>query len=194
MLFQRTVNTQASAEAPISDESALVARAKALEGRAWEELFAAHYQPLCRFLRFRLGEQTAAEDIASQVFVEAIAGIERYEYRGRPLSAWLYRIARNLISDYVRAKSRDAGIHIEPSSEESPLRIVERDFEQQQLVVAMERLTDEQREVVFLRFFSELPTAETARTMGRTEGAVKAMQHRALATMRRVLSPSEIAD
>ena len=150
---------------------------------------ATHYSPqrLCTFLRYRVSDSGAAEELASQVFVEAIACIGRYEYRGISLGAWLFRIARNVSSDHLRREARSPQAVVETSDDESPFRFVERDWEEQQLMAALARLTEDQRQVIALRFIDELSTAEAATAMGKSEGAVKALQHRALARMRQAL-------
>ena len=187
MLAEPGIRPEAGERSAVLDEAGLVRRAKALDERAWEELFHEHYQRLCTYVRYRVGDSTAAEDLASQVFAEAVAGIGRYEYRGIPIRAWLYRIARNLSNDYIR-KERGRGAGIRPNEQPSPLRLVERALEAQQLTAALGLVTDEQRQVLVLRFLNELSTVETARVMGKSTGAIKTLQHRALAAARRALA------
>ncbi len=188
MVIEGTADIHANAQASSdSDESALVRDAKALDEGAWEEIFNGYYARLCTFLRYRVGDASAAEDLASQVLVEAVAGIDRYTYRGLPLGAWLFRIARNVSSDYLRREKRNAKAVAEASAEFEPPQPYESRGDDGQLMLALDQLTSEQRQVVVLRFFSELSTADTASAMGKSEGSIKALQHRALARMRKAL-------
>ncbi len=108
-----------------------------------------------------------------------------------PFSAWLYRIAHNQIVDYFRKKSRHAIVPLEESlaaGGSDPGQVTERKVEIEQLTMATKRLTQAQQEVISLRFAGELSVAEVARVVGRSEGAVKALQHSAIVALRKVLS------
>jgi len=171
----------------VSDERALVLRVKNLDEGAWEELFHAYYERLCTYLRYQVGNASAAEDLASQAFAEAVAGIKRFEYRGVSIGAWLFRIARNLSNDHLRKERARPAVAMVPPEAPHPLRLLERDLEAQQVMAALDHVTEEQRQVLVLRFVSELSTADTAKAMQKSEGATKALQHRALAAARRAL-------
>ncbi len=171
-----------------SDEGVLVRDAKALDGRAWETIFDTYYERLCAFLRYRIGNASAAEDLASQVFVEAVAGIKRYSYRGTPLGAWLFRIARNVSNDYLRKETRNAKAAADVAFDAEHPQPPEFSVDEGRLMLAMDQLTAEQREVVALRFFSDLSITDTAKAMHKSPGAIKALQHRALEHMRRILA------
>ena len=171
-----------------SDERMLVSGAKALDERVWKEIFDTYYVRIWTFLQYRVGNISAAEDLASQVFVEAVAGIDRYTYRGIPLGAWLFRIARNVSSDYLRKQMRHERAAAEAAAEPDTSQPSEPDVDGEQLMQALTQLTDDQRQVVVLRFFSDLSTADTATVMRKTPGSIKALQHRALASMRRALT------
>ena len=189
MLPDRTADGQAHEMASsTSDERMLVSGAKALDERVWKEIFDTYYVRIWTFLRYRVGNISAAEDLASQVFVEAVAGIDRYTYRGIPLGAWLFRIARNVSSDYLRKQMRHERAAAEAAAESDRSQPSEPDVDVEQLMQALTQLTDDQRQVVVLRFFSDLSTADTATVMRKTPGSIKALQHRALASMRRALT------
>lgn len=189
MLADRTANGQThEMGSPTSDERALISGAKALDERVWKEIFDNHYARLCTFFYYRVGDASAAEDLASQVFVEAVAGIERYSYRGIPLGAWLFRIARNVSSDYLRKETRNAKTAANAAFDAEQPQSAEFDVDEGRLMLAMDQLTAEQRQVVVLRFFSDLSIADTANVMSKSPGAIKALQHRALEHMRRVLA------
>lgn len=189
MLADRTADGQArEMEASTSDERALVSGAQALDEGAWKEIFDTYYLRICTFLRYRVGNASAGEDLASQVFVEAVAGIGQYTYRGLPLGAWLFRIARNVSSDYLRKQMRHERTAFEAAAEQEMPQPFESELDEEQLMQALHQLTDDQRQVVVLRFFSELSTVDTATIMRKTPGSIKALQHRALAGMRRALT------
>lgn len=169
------------------DEAGLVARAKAMDEAAWDYLLQSYYGRLQAYFWNRIGDRAAAEDLASQVFEEAVARIKDYECRGLPLSAWLFRIARNMSVDYVRRRARRVGATIVEPRQVPVSQLLEQQLETEQLWDAMRSLNEEQRHVVTLRFISGLSTADTGAALGKSTGAVKAIQHRALRTMRRTL-------
>ena len=172
-------------------EADLVERARAKEPAAWDAIYTANYAAIFIYVWFRVSNQDAAEDIAAEVFLEALRGIGRYHYRGVPFRAWLYRIARNLTIDARRKQSAIAGAE---SSILDGFEITdESDFatgvgRREDMRKALTCLTEDQQQVVVLRFIVGLSLAETAVTLARREGAVKALQHRALVRMRSILT------
>src|SRR3990170_387840 len=118
------------AEAAEPSEEALIEAACALETDAWATIYERHYRQVYAYAYHRIGSREAAEDLASEVFTRALAGIRSYRYRGRPLLAWLYRIAHNLTSDYLRMRARwsdsvaeeDTVAVVDPELEGVPLR------------------------------------------------------------------------
>lgn len=171
-------------------EDRLVAEAQALHDAAWAELYRRHAQQVYAYILFRIGDHHAAEDLAADVFVKAIAGIRGYEYRGTPLLAWLYRIAHNVTADYrvaVARRSRFQAGGDAADVEERRDRLAALD-ERADMLEAIRALTDEQQQVVLLRFYHGLTNAEVADVMCKEEGAVKAQQTRALRSLRRILT------
>jgi RNA polymerase sigma-70 factor (ECF subfamily) len=173
-----------------SRERSLVDRAREMNPSAWDELYTRHYSAIHRYAMFRLGDAAAADDIAADVFLEAVRGISRYRYRGIAFRAWLYRIAHNLTADSRRRtvarndhESRDVEALAAASAEDFAPGLDRR----RDLHVAVGRLTDEQQQVVILRFFEGLSLAEVAEATGRNEGAIKSLQHRALERLRSIL-------
>jgi RNA polymerase sigma-70 factor (ECF subfamily) len=177
----------------MSDEeldAELVARAQAGDASAVAALYDRFADPVFRFVRFRVGNAHDAEDLAQRVFLLMIQALPRYQSRGTPFGAWLFRIARNAIIDHARTQRST-----EPLEAAAEVGTVERGPEQQaitasemdRVTAALARLTDDQREVVALRFFAQLSPAEIARVMGRREGTIRATQFRALAALRRLL-------
>ena len=132
-----------------------------------------------------------AEDITQQVFLNAIKAISSFKWKGVPFSAWLFRIGHNLIVDYLRKKAKRATAAIEESlvtSDDDPQLMFERKSAIEQLISAMKKLTPAQQEVISLRFAGEMSITQVAKTMGKSEGAIKALQHSAVVALRKTLS------
>ncbi len=167
----------------------LAQRAVARDAGAWSEIFELHYRSVFAFVRYRLRGAEEAEDIASQVFEVAYSHAERFDYRGVPIQAWLIGIARNLCRDHVKKLGR-RGIDAELDETMGPVEddaAVTVDL-RRDLSLAMRRLTEDQQEVLSLRFLLDRSVEETARLMNRSEDAVKNLQRRALAAMQRALA------
>ena len=175
---------------PIGDEAALIRRAQEGDADAFSELYERYHPAVYRYVYFRVTDASAAEDIASEVFVRLVEHIGRYRYRGKPILAWLYTVARNLVIDYQRVTGRQPTV---PLDERDATRVEgdgcleERTLTRQMLLAGIERLTEDQRRVILLKFVEGLDNRETAQVLGKPVGAVKSLQHRALAAMRRDL-------
>jgi RNA polymerase sigma-70 factor (ECF subfamily) len=177
-------------ESGSDDEGAeLARRAAERDAAAWSYLFEAEFQNVYRFVRYRLRGASEAEDIASQVFEVAYLNAHRFDYRGVPIQAWLFGIARNLVRDHVK-KLRRRGFHDEITETMMPPELDRTDDVDMQhdLSAAMEGLTEDQQTVLSLRFLLDKSVAETAILMDRSEDAVKNLQRRALAAMHRALA------
>ena len=164
------------------DERALIAAAQADPAR-FEDLYDRYVHRVYGFVSRRVGNRAEAEDITSAVFEQALSSLPRFEWRGVPFAAWLIRIAANALADHWRRAAREAG---EPSPEAVPhageMAAVERRAMLFQLV---ERLPDLQRRVIEQRFGEEKSIREIAAALGRSEGAVKQLQLRALENLRK---------
>lgn len=170
------------------DAEALAQRAVARDPAAWEELFELHYSSVFGFVRYRLRGAGEAEDIAAQAFEVAYSRADRFDYRGLPFEAWILGIARNLVRDHVK-KSVRRGTSEELDDFNSPAepdRAGEVDL-RNDLSAALRTLTEDQQEVISLRFLLDKSVYETAVLMERSEDAVKNLQRRALAAMHRAL-------
>jgi len=135
-----------------------------------------------------------AEDMAGQVFLKALESISSFKWRGVPVSAWLFRIAHNQVIDYWRNAKSKGSLPLDESlvsNDIDPEEVAEMNLDIGRLVQALRQLTKAQREVIELRFAAELSTAEVAKTLGKSQGAVKVLQHNALKTLRRRLSELE---
>ena len=175
-------------EPPDSDlagDGAEVARARAGEPVLWEQWFHRFYPRLFRYAYIRLRSRVEAEDMASQVFVEALRGIAKFQYTGRPVLSWLYRIEHNLIYDRLASQSRQPKI-TEPGADAVDTRL-ESMATSIDLRNAIQTLPDEQRQVIILRYFMALSAQDAARIMRKTSTAVYSLQARALVNLRKHL-------
>ena len=176
----------------MQDEESLVRRAKQHDQAALTQIYEENFDRIYRYIVLKIGEKTEAEDMTQQVFLSAFKSISSFKYKkGTPFSAWLFRIAHNRIVDYLRKKSRRATVPLNESlasGSSDPRLEVERNLDIEHLVSATKRLTGAQQEVISLRFAGELSIAQAARVMGKSEGAVKALQHSAIVSLRKVLS------
>ena len=162
-------------------EQALVEAAKDDPSR-FAALYEAHFERIYAFVAHRVRDRVAAEDLTAEVFRRALAGIGSFEWRGVPFAAWLYRIAANEIADYAMKAARERGTIAadEPAHDEASSRIEDRAT----LFRLVDGLPADQKRVVVMRFAEERSIREIAETLGRSEGAVKQLQFRALETLR----------
>ena len=173
------------------DEESLVRRAQQRDQQAFTQLYEEYFDKIYRYVAIRIGNKTEAEDITQQVFVNALQSISSFRWRGIPFSAWLFRIAHNQVVDYLRKKTKQATVPIDESkasSGDDPQWLVEQNLDTEQLLSVTKRLTEAQREVISLRFAGGLPIAQAAKIMGKSQGAIKALQHSAIVALRKVLS------
>lgn len=183
----------------MNKEEDLVRRAQKKDPEAFGQLYDAHFDRVYRYVVIRVRNQADAEDLTQQVFLKALEHIGSYRYRGLPFSAWLFRIAHNQIVDHWKRKSREKGkvMPMEQMDEatmtggDDPATLAELQAGLDEVAAACETLTDSQREVISLRFAGGLSVAETAKAMGKREGAVKVLQHAALVKLRRRLCPED---
>jgi RNA polymerase sigma-70 factor (ECF subfamily) len=181
-----------SSAAPLSldEESRLVSRAQAGDAEAFSSLYHTYVQPVYRYLLLRVMNSPLAEDLTAEVFVQAADALPRYSQRGLPFGAWLFRIARGRLIDYYRRTARRPVADLNEdliSDLPDPSETAEGVEAARALHEALGQLTDEQRDVIQLRFMEERSLEETAQAMNKTVSAVKALQHRALNTLNRLL-------
>jgi RNA polymerase sigma-70 factor (ECF subfamily) len=170
----------------------LVGRAQRGDGDAFAQLYDLYAKKIHSYLRYHLnGKVDLAEDLAADVFVKAMEKIGSYQFSGVPFSAWLYRIAHNHLIDYLRALPKKQGVPLDECNgvdDPSAERALSDTLTQQQLKGALTGLTQEQRQVIVLRFLEDRSIADTARLMSKNEDAIKQLQVRALRNMRRALT------
>lgn len=168
----------------------LVAAAQQGDPEAFGALFDHYYGPVYRFVVARVGRPSDAEDLAQLVFVKALEALPRYESRGIPFGGWLFRLARNVVIDHTRTRRDHATLDIvaeRADQDDGPDELAVLRQEMDSVVLALRRLTPEQREAIELRFFAGLSAREAAEAMGRQEGTVRGLQFRAIGALRREL-------
>lgn len=180
-------------------ERRLVEAACRGEESAIEALYRTHFDAIYRYVFLRLGSPSAAEDVTSQVFLGMLRGLGRYRDEGTPFLAWLYGMARKQVAFYQRTQSRAPGAVDLEAAEElvaqsgGPETTAEQRERRVAIARALQKVPEGQREVIMLRYVLSLSLAETAAAVGRTEGAVKQLQLRGLATLKNLLGYEDLA-
>lgn len=177
-----------TAEDLLAEERALILRAKE-DGEAFGALYQRYVDRIYNYVYYRVGNHADAEDLTSRVFFRALQHIGRYQDQGVPFSAWLYRIARNMVANWHRDNSRRQFLSLDDVaqwrfSEEGPELTVQFAENKEALLLALRRLPADRQEMLILKFVDRLPNAEIGRIMGRSEGAVKSLYHRTLLSLR----------
>jgi RNA polymerase sigma-70 factor (ECF subfamily) len=176
---------------PGTNEARLIALAQSGDREAFSQLYERHVQAIYRYVRLKVNDDHTAEDVTADVFVRALEGIAKFDYRGIPLSAWLYRIARDRVVDHYRAQSRHQSSELTESlacPEQGPHDTVVGDMDRERLSACLDRLSEEQRQVVILRFLEHKRAEDIARMLGKTAVAIRSLQHRALASLGRMMA------
>jgi RNA polymerase sigma-70 factor (ECF subfamily) len=169
----------------------VVARAQSRDPSAISELYDRYAGMILRYLYVRVSEHELAQDLTQEVFIKVIHGIGRFEYRDeKSFLGWLYTIASNVLSSHQRRRRLHSTSFdlqddlIDQGSQDNARTITDRVALQQ----AIEQLTKDQQQVLALRFFADMSNSEIAGLLRRTEGAIKALQHRALQSLQRILN------
>jgi RNA polymerase sigma-70 factor, ECF subfamily len=167
----------------------LVARAQEGDRDALEELYLDHFDRIYSYLHMTVGNRHDAEDLTTQTFLRMLESISRFQWGSAPFSAWLFRIAHNLAMDHFRSRRRwqpeeevpEPVGAVESSAEEQAIRALS----SQSMFDLIDELSSEQRHVLILKFVFDFSNAEAATVLDKTEGAVKSLQHRALASLQK---------
>ena len=174
------------------DEARLIRLAQQGDAEACAALYHRHYDAVYRYCYYRVGQATLAEDLTSDVFVRMVEKLDTFRLRGRPLLAWLYTIARNLVADFFRQDGKMNYLALDAAAElgddqADPGGKVDRRLNVGCLAVALRHLTEDQQQVILLKFLEGLNNAQVAHLLGKTEGSIKSLQHRALRALRRAI-------
>ena len=179
------------------NEEDVLARASDGDRDAFGQLYERYIDRIFNYVYYRTGNLHDAEDLTARVFQRAMNHIHNYTDRGVPFSAWLYRIAHNLVANWHRDRSRRQEIPLSdlpvvPSKDDRPEASLVRSQEQEALLKLIRRLPPERQTLLILKFVENLSNAEIGQIMGRSEGAVKSLYHRTLLTLRDQLGDQNI--
>lgn len=170
-------------------EATLRRQAEVFEPAALADIYDRYAGKIYSYIYHRTGNSALSEDLTSDVFVRMLEALRTDRGWNTSLQGWLYRIAHNLVVDHFRRATKRDGVELDERwmASESFASTFEGLFHSHQLKIGMRFLTDEQQQVVALKFVEGLSNAEVADILGKTEGAIKALQHRALSALRRVV-------
>ena len=172
----------------LSDDVALIGAAKE-DSEAFGQLYERYVERVYNYIYYRTGSVYDAEDLTERVFMRALRHIHNYSDRGLPFSAWLYRIAHNLVANWYRDNSRRKEVPLEDSlavhpRSEHPEQELLRVEERERLLAVLRGIPEDRQQLILLKFVEHLSNAEIAEIMGRTEGAIKSLYHRTLLSLR----------
>ena len=175
----------------ICNEAELAQRASMHDQAAFAELYNAYVEKIYKYIYYKVSNPSDAEDLCEQVFLKAWEAIGRYRWQGRPFLAWLYRLAHNAHIDHVRSQRPTTSL----TDDQRPLELAShsasielgRALDAEVIAGALAQLTLEQQQVIVMKFIEGLDNEQIAHAMDKREGAIRALQMRALMSMRRVL-------
>ena len=180
----------------VCDQGDLIPKAQSYDQEALSQIYETYYPKVYSFAYVRLNNAAEAEDVASYVMLQVLESIHRYQHRGFPFSAWVFRIARNHVIDLYRRRSRRPEVELPDglvSDAPAPEEIAEWSAERNQLWRALAQIGEDQRQVIMLRFIHGLEIFAVAKVMERSEAAVKSLQHRGLVALKRILDDDEVS-
>jgi RNA polymerase sigma-70 factor, ECF subfamily len=173
----------------------LVARGQQGDRDALEELYLIHFDRIYSYLHVSVGNRHDAEDLTTQTFLKMLEKIGTFKWQSAPFSAWLFRIAHNLAMDHFRSRRRwqpEEEVPEPPGEEEPSAELVAmKTIGRESMLKLIERLSPEQQQVLTLKFVFNLPNAEVAAILDKTEGAIKSLQHRALVSLQKQIQQQQ---
>jgi RNA polymerase sigma-70 factor (ECF subfamily) len=175
----------------VTDETALLKRAKAYDAAALAELYDRYAPRMYAYIYRRVSDAAVAEDLTGELFLRVLRAVQSEQVWHNSFSAWLYRIAHNLVVDHYRRRPPEPPLSLDETrlvADDDPAVAAEEALARDRLRAALSRLTPEQQQVLALRFGEGLTAREAAQVMAKTTGAVEALQHRAVAALRRILA------
>ena len=178
----------------LRNEAELARRASERDQAAFAELYNAYVDKIYKYIYYKVGNAPDAEDLCEQVFLKAWEAIGRYTWCGYPFSSWLYKLAHNVVVDHYRTRREAVPLDTAFATSDEP---VDPDTTLQQMVEAAElrdainQLTVEQRQVIALKFIEGYENTEIAQMMNKKEGAIRALQYRALRSLQGILEAEE---
>ncbi|MBN1201857.1 MAG: sigma-70 family RNA polymerase sigma factor [Anaerolineae bacterium] len=175
---------------PSNDEALLIKRARQGERDAIAALYRRHVQAIYRYVRYRVPEDAAADDLTAEVFLRMVEGLPRFQLNGAPFEAWLYRIASARVADHYRQRSRHPQQALSDTQADrsvSPEGVLQTTEEEAELRTALQQLSAEHQDILLLRFVERKSHAEVAEILGKSVTAIKSAQHRALSRLAELL-------
>ena len=159
------------------------------DSEAFGELYERYVTKIYNYIYYRVGDQEEAEDLTARTFFRALRKIGSYEERGLPFSAWLYRIAHNLVANWHRSQSRRKSVQLDElitasSDVSSPGAMVEKREAKEVLLEVISELPEDRQQLLILKFVERMPNAKIGQVMGRSESSIKSLYHRTLKTLR----------
>ncbi len=177
-------------------DSTLIARAKE-DPEQFGVLYERYVGKIYNYIYYRTSNHQDAEDLTARTFQRALKHFPRYQDRGAPFTAWLYRIAHNVVANHYRARSRRQLVALEDlpmltSKQPDPVAMLEKGDRQEVLLEAVRKLAPDRQQLLILKFIEQMTNAEIGQVMGRTEGAIKSLYHRTLVSLRQELASEEL--
>lgn len=173
------------------DEQNLIARAKGGESEAFGSLYDFYMPRVYRFVLLKVSRREEAEDLTHQTFLKAWERIDQYNFQGYSFGSWLYRIARNTVIDYYRGSTPHVSVENIPeellATSDSTENDTETRMEWEGLLESIAKMKDIEQDVLIMRFVEEMTHKEVAEVIGKSEGAVKVIQHRALKNLKNIV-------
>jgi RNA polymerase sigma-70 factor (ECF subfamily) len=178
----------------LCNEAELAKRASGHDQAAFAELYNAYVDKIYKYIFYKVGNVSDAEDLCEQVFLKAWEAIGRYTWCGYPFSSWLYKLAHNVVVDHYRTRRESVPLDTAFATSDEPVdpdSTLYRMLEAAELRGAIEQLTPEQKQVIALKFIEGYDNPEIARMMNKKEGAIRALQYRALRSLQGILESEE---
>ncbi len=179
----------------LNQEEKLVKAAAEGDEAAFSQLYDTYLDSIYRFVYLRVEDRQTAEDITSNVFLRSWEKLDKYQFRGVPFRAWLFRIARNAVIDHYRTRKETAPLEaVINTHDESAISVstkVSLQIEAEKVVASMQQLTEDQRNVLTLKVVHGFSTEEVAKTLGKRQGAVRALQMRGLQALAKIMENNE---
>ena len=177
-------------------EEMLLVQQAASDPEAFGELYSRHVRRIYNYIYYRTGDYQDAEDLTARVFQRALNHVGSFEDQGVPFSAWLYRIAHNLVANWHRDRSRRPLVPlddhvVETGTSTHPEAVAVAEEENEMLLAMVRNLSPDRQQLLILKFVERLSNAEIGEIMGRTEGAIKSLYHRTLNSLRDEVKRSE---
>lgn len=174
----------------MTNETDLIKRAQGGDPAAFEQLYDHFYTPVYTYIYYRVGDRPLAEDLTSDVFERMVTKIDDWRPMGKPFIAWLYTIAGNIVRNHIKRQKRIEWLPLNERDAEygdSLMAQIGKKLQREQLAQALNQLTEEQRQVIILRFLQGESITAVAESLGKTETGIKALQRRAIKALGRIL-------